>query len=178
MPDAAPAPGAAPEPPALPLALPPRRSRPTRVLFVQYRFLSCGEVFVDGLAHAATTLGLDHRSLYWDDPGLEAELQRFEPDLLLAVHGRRFAPRWAAWRARFPRVKSAVWLVDEPYEVDDTAAWSQHFDAQFLNDPATLRRHRNAHALPTCHDPQVHHVQEVATRPHGVVFVGGANPAR
>ncbi|MCA3239878.1 MAG: glycosyltransferase [Rubrivivax sp.] len=174
MRDAAPAPETAPDP----APLPPRRSRPTRVLFVQYRFLSCGEVFVDGLARAATTLGLDHRSLYWDDPGLEAELQRFEPDLLLAVHGRRFAPRWAAWRARFPRVKSAVWLVDEPYEVDDTAAWSQHFDAQFLNDPATLRRHPNAHALPTCHDPQVHHAQGVATRPHGVVFVGGANPAR
>ncbi len=157
-------------------AAPAARAR--RVLFVQYRFLSCGEVFVDGLAHAADALGLEHRSRYWDDPGLEAEIGRFEPELLFVVHGRRFAPRWAAWRARFPRVRSAVWLVDEPYEVDDTAAWSHHFDAQFLNDPSTRHRHPNAHALPTCHDPQVHHARGVAARPHGVVFVGGANPAR
>lgn len=152
--------------------------RPRRVLFVQYRFLSCGEVFVEGLAHAAEALGLEHRSRYWDDPALEAQIRDFEPDLLFVVHGRRFAPRWAAWRSRFPRVKSAVWLVDEPYEVDDTAAWSHHFDAQFLNDPSTRHRHPNAHALPTCHDPQVHHARDVAARPHGVVFVGGANPAR
>lgn len=156
----------------------PPSARPARVLFVQYRFLSCGEVFVEGLAHAADTLALEHRTRFWDDPGLEDELRRFQPDLLFVVHGRRFAPRWAEWRARFPGVKSAVWLVDEPYEVDDTAAWSHHFDAQFLNDPSTRHRHRNAHALPTAHDPQVHHAQGVTSRPHGVVFVGGANPAR
>ncbi len=161
-----------------PVPAPVAEQRPRRVLFVQYRFLSCGEVFVDGLAHAAEALGLEHRSCWWDEADLEDEIRRFEPDLLFVVHGRRFAPRWAAWRARFPRVKSAVWLVDEPYEVDDTAAWSHHFDAQFLNDPSTRHRHPNAHALPTCHDPQVHHARGVAARPHGVVFVGGANPAR
>jgi hypothetical protein len=160
-----------PGPSAAPRGLP-------RVLLVQYRFLSCGEVFVDGLAHAAQALGLEHRSLYWDDPALESVLQQFRPELMLVVHGRRFAPRWAAWRARFPAVRSAVWLLDEPYEVDDTAAWSHHFDAQFVCDPATLPRHAHAHLLPTCHDPQVHHPHGVAARPHGVVFVGGANPAR
>ena len=51
----------------------------------------------------------------------------------------------------------AVWLVDEPYEVDDTAAWSQRFDLVFLNDAATLARHRHAHALPMAYDPVLYH---------------------
>lgn len=168
-------PRAGPEPEPVRAAPAPRACR---VFFVQYRFLSCGEVFVDGLRHAAEALGLEHRSLFWDAPELEAELQRFAPDLVFVVHGRRFAPRWAGLRARHPGVRSAVWLVDEPYEVDDTAAWSGHFDAQFLNDASTRHRHPNAHLLPTCHDPRVHHAHGVGDRPHGVVFVGGGNPAR
>ena len=147
---------------------------PRRLFVVTYRFLSCGDVFTDGLRHAARDLGLAYEHAPWDDPRLPAKIDRFRPDLLLVVHGRRFA---AKWRDRFKSVNSAVWLVDEPYEVDDTAKWSGRFDTVFVNDPATLGRHRNAHYLPVCFDPAVHRSDGVA-RPHQVGFIGGFNATR
>jgi hypothetical protein len=150
------------------------RSDQRRLFVVNYRFLSCGDVFADGLRNAARDLGLPFEQAWWDDPLLPAKVDRFRPDLLLVVHGRRFAARW---RDRFKSVNSAVWLVDEPYEVDDTSRWSGRFDTVFVNDPATLSRHRNAHYLPVCFDPAVHR-SDASARPHQVGFIGGANATR
>lgn len=151
-------------------AVEPRR----RVFVVNYRFVTCGDVFADGLRHAAQALGVEHAEAAWDDPRLPQLVQRFDPDLLLVVHGRRFAQRWGdAVRARC----RAVWLVDEPYEVDDTAAWSQRFDLVFLNDAATLARHRHAHLLPMAYDPVLYR-DPGGPRPHRVAFIGGSNATR
>ncbi len=145
-----------------------------RVFFVHYRFLSCGTVFETGLRGAARTLGLTGEHAYWDDPELPAKVERFAPDLLFVVHGRRFVQRWGR---RFNAWRSAVWLLDEPYEVDDTSAWSNHFDHVFVNDAASLGRHRNAHLLPVAFAPALHFPGKTApTRRVG--FVGGANPSR
>ncbi|MDM0001802.1 glycosyltransferase [Variovorax sp. J22P240] len=145
-----------------------------RVFVVNYRFLSCGDVFADGLRHAAAELNLSHADAYWDDPRLPEKIAAFRPDLLLVVHGRRFAQKWGE---RFRACPSAVWLTDEPYEVDDTASWSSRFDYVFANDPVTLNRHRNAHYLPVCFDPQVHR-PDSAARPYRVGFIGGYNATR
>lgn len=166
-------------------------SRPRRVFVVNYRFLTCGEVFADGLRHAAQALGLAHAEADWDDPRLPDKLAAFQPDLLLVVHGRRFAQRWGSRLAQAQGVHthrapwhSAVWLVDEPYEVDDTAGWSHHFDTVFVNDPVTLARHQHtdgprctAHALPMAFDP-VHCHDAPGPRRHRVGFIGGSNPTR
>jgi glycosyltransferase involved in cell wall biosynthesis len=149
--------------------------RGRKVFFVNYRFLSCGNVFRDGLAHAAGELGLDWRAAFWDDPHLAQEVCEFEPDLLLVVHGRKFSGRW---REQFANYKSAVWLLDEPYEVDDTRKFSRLFGTVFVNDPNTLGRHHNAHYLPVCYDPQVHTYAPGDERPHAVGFIGGCNPRR
>ncbi len=125
----------------------------SKVFFINYKFLSCGEVFTDGLRNAAESLGLDFAEAYWDDPQLPAKVHDFAPDWLFVVHGRRFVARW---RNSFPSIKKAVWLLDEPYEVDDTSRWSAEFDAVFVNDPSTLSRHRNAHYLPVAFDHAVH----------------------
>jgi hypothetical protein len=151
----------------------PIRRRP-RIFAVNYRFLACGDVFTDGLRHAADTLGIEWSDASWDDPNLPARVSTFAPDLLFVVHGRRFAQRW---RRRFNGYRTAVWLLDEPYEVDDTAGFSSMFDHVFVNDPATLDRHRHAHYLPVCHDPAVHHGGD-EPRPYDVGFIGGANPTR
>ena len=148
-----------------------------KLFFVNYRFLSCGEVFATGLANAARQLGLPHAAAHWDDPALPAKLQAFQPDLLLTVHGRRFAPLWRRLRPSLPHTRSAVWLVDEPYEVDDTARWSSAFDAVGLNDPATLPRHANGFALPVCHDPDLH-FNPGGPRRWPVGFIGGHNAQR
>jgi len=145
-----------------------------RIFFVNYKFLSCGEVFTEGLRNAATSLGLCFQDAYWDDPQLTSKISEFAPHWLFVVHGRRFVEKW---RGSFPFIKKAVWLLDEPYEVDDTSRWSNEFDAVFINDPSTLDRHRNAHYLPVAYDPEVHYENGNA-RTHKVGFVGGHNEAR
>lgn len=145
-----------------------------KVFFVNYRFLSCGEVFSDGLHSAAEDLGMQAAAAYWDDPSLEGKIEAFAPDLLFVVHGRKFAQRS---KARKQRYRSAVWLLDEPYEVDETSRFAQIFDTVFLNDPSTLHRHKNAHYLPVCYDPALYHYRP-GPRPHRAGFIGGGNPVR
>jgi spore maturation protein CgeB len=145
-----------------------------KIFFVNYKFLSCGEVFTDGLHNAATSLSLNFQEAYWDDPQLATKIDDFAPDWLFVVHGRRFVENW---RDSFPSIKKAVWLLDEPYEVDDTSSWSGEFDAVFVNDPNTLDRHRNAHYLPVAYDPEVH-FENGNTRKYNVGFVGGHNDVR
>jgi hypothetical protein len=159
---------------ATPAPVPAPAPRRRRVFFVNYRFLACGEVFATGLAHAADTLGIEHQAAWWDDPALPEKIDAFAPHLVFVVHGRRAAQRWGSVLGRW---KTAVWLVDEPYEVDDTARWSGAFGTVFVNDAATLARHRNAHLLPVCFDPLVHH-DVTGPRAHRVGFVGGYNPVR
>lgn len=146
-----------------------------KVFVVNYKFLSCGDVFRDGLSHAAEDLGLRHEQAYWDDPALADKVRQFSPDLLFVVHGRRFSQRW---KNTFKGIPSAVWLLDEPYEVDDTARFSALFDTALLNDPATRHRHRNAHYLPVCYDPARYFYHPGVPRKHAVGFIGGYNPLR
>ena len=65
-----------------------------RVFVVNYRFLSCGDVFATGLRHAAQERGVAHAEAAWDDPQLPRKIADFRPDLVLVGHGRRFAQRW------------------------------------------------------------------------------------
>ena len=154
---------------------PKATDRRPRVYGVNYKFLACGDVFTHGLRHAAADLGIEYADSHWDTPDLLRRVQAFEPDLLFVVHGRRFAQRHAALARRW---RSAVWLLDEPYEVDDTRRWSSVFDTVFVNDTATLDRHRNAHYLPVAFDVEVHRHAAGPTRPHKVGFIGGPNPTR
>jgi hypothetical protein len=145
-----------------------------RVFFVTYRFLACGDVFTEGLRHAAEDLGVEWAAAAWDDPRLPMKVADFGPDVLFVVHGRSFSRRWGG---SFARYQSAVWLLDEPYEVDDSSAYSRGFQQVFVNDPATLACHKNAHYLPVCYDPRVHYATAEPKR-HEVGFVGGHNPTR
>jgi hypothetical protein len=146
----------------------------SKVFFVNYRFLSCGDVFADGLRHAAEDLGMESAEAWWDDAQLTGKVANHAPDLLFVVHGRNYSRRP---RTGSHRGSSAVWLLDEPYEVDDTAQFAAGFDTVFVNDPSTLHRHKNAHYLPVCYDPAVYHYRP-GPREHRVGFIGGANPAR
>jgi hypothetical protein len=148
----------------------PLSSKP-RIFGVTYQFLSCGDVFTRGLAHAAADLGIDYIHADWNAPALIDQIQQYAPELTLVVHGRRFA--YLA-----PRLKNtAVWLLDEPYEVDETASWSRNFQHVFISDPATLDRHHDATYLPVCYDPHVH-VSSGGPRPYRVGFIGGGNGTR
>lgn len=158
--------------PAVPAEAP--ASSACRLFIVGFRFLTCGDVVSDGLEHAARSLNLAHARAEWDDPALPKKVQAFKPDWLLVVHGRRFVQRW---RQRLDGWRRAVWLMDEPYEVDDTASWSKHFDAVFVNDQSTLARHAHASVLPLAFDPRLHH-DPGHERVHRVGFIGGASASR
>lgn len=145
-----------------------------KVFGVDYRFLACGDVFTMGLEHAATALGLSYRHAAWDAHDLAAQITRFDPDLLFVVHGRKFARRFPT---RITRGRMAVWLLDEPYEVDDTAVFSKQFDTVYINDPQTLHRHHAASYLPVCYDPIVQW-NPGSERPYVVGFIGGGNRTR
>lgn len=146
-----------------------------KVFGVDYAFLSCGTVFTDGLARAAADVGLDYRHALWDAPDLDQQIRAFAPDLLFVVHGRRFAQRYPNFQPF--GVKTAVWLLDEPYEVDDTSTWAWRFDHVFVNDASTLGRHSGAVTLPVCYDPHLHH-DSTEPRTRGVGFIGGGNSTR
>jgi hypothetical protein len=146
-----------------------------KVYGVDYQFLSCGSVFTDGLAHAAADLGIDYQHASWDVPDLQAQVAAFAPDLLFVVHGRRFIQR--GFYLKGFGVSTAVWLLDEPYEVDDTVNTARPFDHVFINDPATLARHAHASYLPVCYDPRVHYPGD-GPRPRAVGFIGGGNMTR
>jgi len=145
-----------------------------RVFVVDYRFLACGDVFTHGLAHAAQELGLTYEHAEARHPNLEALVRRFAPDLLLVVHGRMATPRLAKI---LPTVPSGIWLLDEPYEVDDTSRFSGQYGHAFVCDHATLHRHQRSSYLPVCYDPQVH-MPGSGDRPYAVGFIGGGNPTR
>lgn len=144
-----------------------------RVFGIDYQFLSCGSVFTDGLVHAAEDLGIAYQHALWNQVTVD-QIAAFVPDLLFVVHGRRFTSRFGTLKTGIP---TAVWLLDEPYEVDDTSRWSQNFDAVFLNDAATLDRHARSSVLPVCYDPHVHTSSD-GQRPYLVGFIGGGNSAR
>jgi spore maturation protein CgeB len=149
-----------------------------RVFGVDYQFLSCGDVFTQGLVHAAEALGITYAHCEWNDPDLDVLLQQCNPDLLFVVHGRRFCARWQGGGLnRSALCQTAVWLLDEPYEVDETSQWSKHFDHVFINDPSTLPRHHHATYLPVCYDPVVH-AFGTGPRPYDVGFIGGGNTTR
>ncbi|TVM02870.1 MAG: hypothetical protein CV087_08170 [Candidatus Brocadia sp. WS118] len=148
--------------------------KPPRIFFVNYKFLSCGDVFRTGLKNAAADLNLEVAEAYWNDPQLPAKVKRFHPDLLFVVHGRKFVKKW---NGQFQQYHRSVWLLDEPYEVDDTAKFSRQFDTVFVNDPNTIHRHQNAHYLPVGFDPHVYFETE-DERVYDVGFIGGYNSVR
>ena len=115
-----------------------------RVFGVDYQFLACGDVFTQGLASAAADLGVVYSHAESRNSNLAALVDRFRPDALVVVHGRYATPRLRDQVKRYP---AAIWLLDEPYEVDDTARFSSVYTRAFVNDAA---RSTATNGAPTC----------------------------
>jgi len=63
-----------------------------------------------------------------------------QPDLLLSVHGSN-APVEKIRAYHSADVTTAVYLLDEPYEVDRTVEWAQYYDCIFSVDQVTVPVH-------------------------------------
>jgi len=104
-------------------------------------------------------------------------LANVKADLLLTVHGRCF-PYALLKDAQKVRAK-AVWLADEPQEVDLSERYSRHFDIVLTNDRNTCGVHgpHKTWYLPLAADPSIHRptAQQAV---YDVAFVGGILPER
>ena len=69
------------------------------------------------------------------------------PDLLMAVHGGN-VPVEIIDKYRAAGVATAVYLLDEPYEVDSSINWAQHYEWVFTVDRSTVKMHaEHSHAV-------------------------------
>ncbi len=103
-------------------------------------------------------------------------LTNVKADLLLTVHGRRF-PHVLLREVHYP---TAVWLVDEPQEVDLSERYGRHFDVVFTNDPNTCGVHgpHKCWYLPLAADPRVHKPGPSRYGMVDVTFAGSVLPER
>jgi spore maturation protein CgeB len=101
------------------------------------------------------------------------------PDLLFAVHGGN-VPTEVVDNYRAEGIKTAVYLLDEPYEVERSRQWARHYDWVFSVDRATVPVHA-AHAqaafLPLAYDDQVFSSQGPAV-PSEILMLGSPFRAR
>jgi spore maturation protein CgeB len=69
-------------------------------------------------------------------------IERVQPDLVFAIQGYMI-PRPILERLRTSGVKSAVWLLDEPYDSTVSQGIGSYFSHVFVQDKATVTQHRH-----------------------------------
>jgi spore maturation protein CgeB len=127
--------------------------RPLRILLVVMPQSPFNRSIWTGFLHGFQSLGHDVTvvdAAGIPDPAADAN----RPDLLLAVHGGN-APADSILAYRAAGVSTAVYLLDEPYEVDRSAGWARHYDRIFSVDQATVpihSRHTQAVFLPLAYN--------------------------
>jgi len=93
----------------------------------------------EGLSRAWTSLG--HRVVEVDAHALKnVEALSDLPEVLFAVHGGT-VPTSIIDGYRRRGVTTAVYLLDEPYEVDRSSAWARHYEFVFSVDRQTVPHH-------------------------------------
>lgn len=101
------------------------------------------------------------------------------PDLLFVVHGGNVEEETVK-QYKDAGVTSAVYLLDEPYEVDQSVRWARHYDWVFPVDRATLETHQqHSHAahLPCGYDDTVFHPDGPAEK-SSILMLGSCFAAR
>jgi len=101
------------------------------------------------------------------------------PDLLFAVHGGN-VPVEVVNNYKAVGVPTAVYLLDEPYEVDSSLKWSRHYDWVFTVDRATIAVHAeygNVEHMPCGYDDTIFNV-DGPTVPSEILMLGSSFSAR
>lgn len=78
-------------------------------------------------------------------------------DLLFAVHGC-YVPTEKVLAYRDKGIHTAVYLLDEPYEVDRTTEWARHYDCIFSVDAVTVpvhQQHTHTEFLPLAYNDSI-----------------------
>ncbi len=101
------------------------------------------------------------------------------PDLFFVVHGGN-TPEEAVKQYRAAGVPTAVFLLDEPYEVDQSVTWARNYDWVFSVDRSTLATHsQHSHAahLPCGYDDTIFN-PDGPSLPSRVLMLGSCFAAR
>ena len=91
-----------------------------------------------------------------------------KPDLLLAVHGGRL-PVHVVDAVRKLGVRTAVWLLDDPHEIDLSSRYARHYDWVFTDERLAVSAHKAAGSARTFHlplgcDPELQRPRAVPAR--------------
>lgn len=112
---------------------------------------------------------------------LARNIVKWKPDLVWCHHGRAAGNLEFLGELHKHRIATAVYLCDEPYELDETARWSPLFRHVFTMDPHTVEAHRlsredrsNVHYLPPCVDEQKFPRVDYSQRKRTAFFLGNA----
>jgi len=98
--------------------------------------------------------------------------RRALPELILVVHGADYpTKRVASWKAA--KVPTAVFLPDEPYEVERSRVWSKHYDWVLTPERNTLAvhaQHARAVFLPLGYDDGIFRLEGPQEKSRILVF--------
>lgn len=100
-----------------------------------------------------------------------------KPDLMLAVHGGRL-PVHVVDAVRKLGVRTAVWLLDDPHELDLSSRYARHYEWVFTDERMAVSAHKAAGSVRTFHlplgcDPELHRPRQVSERYRSDVCILG-----
>ena len=110
-------------------------------------------------------------------------LCELKPDLILVIHGT-FTPPSLIRYASAHRIKTVLWLVEDPYEIDDHHRIIGAYDYVFTNEKQAVAKYhpgrtRAISYLPWCCNPYIHKDFAVPREYHSdLCFVGMGFPNR
>ena len=108
---------------------------------------------------------------------------QLKPDLILVIHGT-FTPPALIRYAGAHGIKTVLWLVEDPYEIDDHHKIIEAYDYVFTNEKQAVAAYHPASPrvvsyLPWCCNPCIHKDSEVPSTYHSdLCFVGMGFPHR
>lgn len=83
-------------------------------------------------------------------------IDRERPNLMLAIHGINVNPEIVRY-ARSRGVKTALWITEDPYEIDRNRQWAKLYDYIFTNELNAVKEYRGGRVyyMPFCTSPEV-----------------------
>lgn len=96
-----------------------------------------------------------------------------KPDLFLSIHGGK-ADTESVANLSSSGIKTAVVLLDDPYEVTFSSSYTKFYDFVFTNDEATVSVHQRASTIPLAYDATIHYGDPASDRDIDISFVGAA----
>ena len=101
-----------------------------------------------------------------------------KPDLFLVIHGGRL-PSNVVRAVRELGVPTAVWLLDDPHEIDLSSIYAREYDFVFTDESCAVEAHRKAGArhvrhIPLGCSPDMQHPREVAAKYRSDICIVGS----